>query len=65
MTRAQRKQNTADLIKGYVDEFRQRLKVDVGYDIRARIDRERDPLKRGAMLAAERIVYKELRGQGC
>jgi len=65
MTRAQRKQNTADLIKGYVDEFRQRLKVDVGYDIRARIDREKRAEIRGAMLAAERIVYKELRGQGC
>ena len=40
MTRAQRKQNTADLIKGYVEEFKRRLKADIGYDIRARIDRE-------------------------
>lgn len=61
MTRAQRKQNTADLIKGYVEEFKRRLKADIGYDIRARIDREKRAEIRGAMLAAEREVYREMR----
>jgi|GEM_PF-2056440 len=65
MSRAQKAVDRERMIQSFAEAFRKELGKDIGYDIRARIDRERDPLKRGAMLAAERIVYKELRGQGC
>lgn len=63
MTRADRRRKNTDMINSYAETFRKEFKRDIGFDLRSRIDRERDPLKRGAMLAAERIVYGEMRGK--
>lgn len=61
MTRSQRRQRVQGIVERYAEEFMKEFKRDIGFDLRSRIDRERDPLKRGAMLAAERIVYGEMR----
>jgi len=61
MSRAERKLKSEILIQVYAELFRRRLMADIGYDIRSEIDREKDARKRGAMLAAERIVYGEMR----
>jgi len=63
MTRAQRKARVQGIVEQYVERFRRELAKDPGYDIRGKIDKEKDSLHRGAMLAAERQVYREMRGQ--
>lgn len=49
------------MIQDFVAAFKKELARDIGFDIRARIDRERRPLVRGAMLCAEREVYNDLK----
>ena len=61
MSRAERKLKSEILIQVYAELFRRRLMADIGYDIRSEIDREKDARKRGAMLAAERQVYGEMK----
>ena len=61
MTRADRRRKNTDMIKSYAETFRKEFKRDIGFDLRSRIDREKRAEIRGAMLAAEREVYKELR----
>lgn len=63
MSRAARAQKRNGIVEQYAEAFRKEFKRDIGFDLRSRIDRESDPLKRGAMLAAERIVYAEMRGK--
>lgn len=61
MTRADRRRKNTDLINDFAATFRRALEKDPGFDIRGRIDREKRAVYRGAMLAAERIVYGEMR----
>jgi hypothetical protein len=61
MTRSQRKDRVQGIIEHYADEFRRELARDIGFDIRKRIDREKDGFYRGCMLAAEKEVYREMR----
>lgn len=63
MTRAQRRQRVQGIVEMYVERFRRELARDPGYDIRGKIDKEKDALHRGSMLLAERIVYREMRGK--
>ncbi|MCE5256545.1 MAG: hypothetical protein LLF89_06830 [Spirochaetaceae bacterium] len=63
MTRRAKAAARDHIIESFVAAFRKELKRDPGYDIRARIDREKRAEIRGAMLAAEREVYREMRGK--
>ena len=60
-SRAQKAVDREHMIQSFVEAFRRELKKDLGFDIRARIDREKRPVVRGAMLAAEREVYREMK----
>jgi hypothetical protein len=59
--RANRRARVQGIVEQYVERFRREIKRDPGYDIKGKIEKERDPLHRGAMLAAEREVYKAMR----
>ena len=61
MSRAQKAVDRERMIQSFAEAFRKELGKDIGYDIRARIDREKRADIRGAMLAAEREVYKAMR----
>jgi len=63
MSRAQKAVDRERMIQSFAEAFRKELEKDIGYDIRARIDREKRAEIRGAMLAAEREVYAEMRGK--
>lgn len=60
MTRSQRRSRSEALIQHYAERFRRELGHNLAYDIRKEIDKEKDARKRGAMLAAERTVYREM-----
>jgi uncharacterized protein YmfQ (DUF2313 family) len=61
MTRSQKAIDRERMIQSFAEAFRKELAKDIGFDIRARIDREKRAEIRGAMLAAERQVYGEMR----
>jgi len=63
MTRAQKSHARDRIVQSFVDAFRKKLKADPGWDIGAAIEREKRAEYRGAMAAAERIIYAELREQ--
>lgn len=63
MSRASRALDRERMIQSFVEAFRRELARDIGFDIRTRIDREKRPLVRGAMLQAEREVYREMKGK--
>lgn len=60
MSRASKAIGRERMIQSFVEAFKKELARDIGFDIRARIDRERRPIIRGAMLQAERQVYRDL-----
>ena len=63
MSRASKALDRERMIQSFVVAFRKELARDIGFDIRGRIDREKRPLVRGAMLQAEREVYREMKAK--
>ena len=61
MSRASKAIDRERMIRSFVEAFRRELDRDIGFDIHARIEREKRPVVRGAMLAAEREVYRDLK----
>lgn len=63
MSRASKALDRERMIQSFAEAFRRELARDIGFDIRGRIDREKRPLVRGAMLQAEREVYREMKAK--